>query len=371
MKNDRLNRKIRVLVLCPNLRPSNGVSAFIMSFFRRLDHDLVHMDFALYADRETPYYDEIRAVSDSRIFILKDIRHYRAHVRQCQEILSAGRYDVIHDNALHISWPMMHAAEQYGVPVRILNSHNTKAGDTKLKMIRNTLFMPLLVSTANRYAACSTEAGKVMFGRKPFVVLPTIIDNDMYAFDPVRREAVRQKLGAGDKRIILTVGRTAAQKNPFFAIDVISELYKLDRNIEYWWIGSGPLDSKMQNCIDEKNLSHVIRLFGSRDSVIDYYQAADLFFLPSKFEGLGLALIEAQAMGLPCVVSDIVTSAAVFTDLVQKLSLQVSPADWAKIIHGWLNRNPDRAGYQECLKQSRFTDEKLLDTLYDLYKPQE
>ena len=358
---------VKALMLLPNLRPSNGVSTFAMNYFRRLDHDLIHIDFALYSDRETPYYDEIKSISNSKIYILENVKKINKHMKQCRRILLEGNYDVIHDNTLLISWPMMHEAQKMGIPVRILHSHNSVLGETRLKLIRNKTFLPLLKRTVNRYAACGDMAGRAMFGNESFSLIPNIIDEKSYVFDGLRREIIRKENGVEKKQVILTVGRTAEQKNPFFAIDIIEHLNRTYHDFEYWWIGSGPLDTRLKDYVELKGLKNVVRLFGSKNNIIDYYQAADAFFLPSKFEGLALVMIEAQAMGLPCVISDVITDEVIYTDLVKQCSLQKAPSDWALILKGVLCNKTNRFNYNKILKHSIYSSENAQETFLALY----
>ena len=121
---------------------------------------------------------------------------------------------------------------------------------------------------------------------------------------------------AESKIVVGTVGRLAAEKNPFFAMDVFQAFLERKSNAEYWWIGNGPLSEDVKKYIYRKGLERSVRLFGSRNDVVDLYQAMDVLFMPSTFEGLPVTGIEAQAMGLPMVVSDTVTNEMCYTDLV-------------------------------------------------------
>lgn len=139
-ENKKETVPIKVLMLLPNLRVSNGVASFAMNYFRNLNHDEVQMDFAIYSDVQTPYYEEIRK-QGRRIYVLPSIKRIDLHIKCCLDILNQGQYDVIHDNTLIITLPMMWCAMLKRVPVRILHSHNSKLGETKKKEIRNKAFL--------------------------------------------------------------------------------------------------------------------------------------------------------------------------------------------------------------------------------------
>lgn len=360
-------KKIRILMLVPNLRVSNGVTSFAMNYYAHLNHEEVQMDFALYSNRETPYYETIKKHGGT-VYILPNIKKLPMHIRACNKILSDGHYDVIHDNTLHVSIPMMWCAKRARVPVRILHSHNSKMGETHAKELRNKMFLPVLRSQATDYAACSQLAGHAMFGKHKFTVIPNVIQTDKYRFDPVIRKRVRQDMSVQDKLIIGTVGRLAEQKNPFFAIDVFAYFLKNFPDAEYWWIGSGPLQEKVKDYVEEKNLSDRVKLLGSRNDVLELYQGMDVFFLPSLFEGLPLTGIEAQAMGLPMVVSDTVTDEMVYTDLVDYIALDAPVEVWVEHLKKTLSCNVERTKYIHELERSKFSNAGCGKKLIEIYR---
>lgn len=358
---------LKVLMLVPNLRVSNGVTSFVMNYFNDVNHQSVQMDFALYSDRETPYYETIKQ-QGGKIFILPDIKNLPAHIKACNKIFSEGHYDIVHDNTLHISIPMMWCARQVGVPVRILHSHNSKMGETPTKELRNKIFLPILRSLATNYVACSQLAGCAMFGKRKFTVIPNVIQTKKYWFSPGTRKHVRQSMNTQDKFVIGTVGRLSEQKNPFFAIDVFAFLLQKLPNAEYWWVGSGPLQEQIKNYVEKKKLSKYVRILGSRNDVLELYQGMDAFFLPSLFEGLPLTGIEAQAMGLPILASDRITDEMVYTDLVDYVALNEPPEIWAKYLESMVRLKTDRRKYAEQLRQSIFSDVGCGERIEKIYQ---
>ena len=359
-----MNKQLRVLMLVHNLRVSNGVSSYAMNYFRKLDHDSVQMDFAVYKQYDNPYESEITAAG-GHIFVLPDVKNALAHIKACKKLLHDGHYDIVHDNSLLITVPMMWAAKS-SVPVRILHSHNSKLGETEKKERRNALFLPVLLRQVNAYAACSDLAAKAMFGESAYEFIPNFVEAADYAFDAEIRARVRTEMGAEGKTIIATVGRVSPQKNPFFALDVFDLVAEKDPSAAYWWIGSGSLDREAAAYVKTLRHGDRVRLLGSRKDMKALYQAIDLFFLPSLFEGLPVTGVEAQASGLPCVVSDSVTKEMVFTDLVQYVSLNASKEHWAETVIDQLNRRTRHSRESELL-HSRFSSEcagALLENYY-------
>lgn len=360
-------KKIKVLMLVPNLFVANGVASFVMNYLRNLNHDEVQVDIASYKEGDSVYYAEVEAAG-GKMFFLPGIKNLPEHVKVCNKILSEGQYDIVHDNTLHISIPMMWCAKKAGVPVRILHSHNSKMGETPAKAFRNRFFLPVLRSLATNYAACSQLAGRAMFEDQGFTVIPNVIQTEKYRFDPTMRKSVRQKMNATDKFVVGTVGRLAEQKNPFFAMDVFECLQKQVPNAEYWWVGSGPLEKSVQDYVNQKGLSENVRLLGSRDDVTSLYQGMDVFFLPSLFEGLSIVTVEAQAMGLPCVVSDVIPPEAEYTELLKRCSLQDSIEAWVEKIRNTQIKKTERKQYQEYLSESVFSDVGCGNRLKKIYE---
>lgn len=348
-----MGKRVKILFFVGNLRPSNGITSFVMTYFHNIDHKKFQIDFALLNDVKTPYYNEILH-SGGKIYILPPLKNIHKHVKRCLQILKENDYQIIHDNLLISSIPMMCCAYIYKVPIRILQSHNTELSSNKWKEKRNRIFLPLLKKLSNAYFACGYDAGISLFGNKKFKVIPNTIPLlDSYYSDEIRN-IVRKKYKCDGKIIIGTVGRLSLQKNPFFAIKIIKSLVKINPNIQYWWIGSGELDGQVKKYIEDNHLSKYIKLFGSRDDVSTLYQAMDVFLLPSLFEGLPIVAIEAQAAGLPCVISDSVTKELVYTDLIDFVSLNSSVDIWSKQILRQSQRKLKRSGYREKLEKSNY-----------------
>ena len=342
---------INVLMLVPTLRVSNGVGSFAMTYYRQIDHKKVHMDFVLYRNIDSPYISEIRANGD-KVYFLPDLKHPIRHFAECKNILGRKQYDIIHNNSLLVTLPLLFAAKKR-VPVRILHSHSTKMGENKKRQFRNASLMPLLRALSNKYAACSEIAGKAMFGAKPFSIIPDVIETNLFKYNEEVREAIREREKCNDHFIIGTVGRVSDAKNPFFAIDVIEKVIAKESKIEYWWIGSGGLDLKVKQYIENKSLQEKIRLFGSREDVAELYQAMDLFFMPSKFEGFGLACVEAQTSGLNCVVSDALSKEVDITGNVSFISLDSDINTWVDAIIRTMKDGKDRSvAYSKALSSA-------------------
>lgn len=364
-----MEKKIKVLMVVFNLSVANGVSSYVMNYFRNLDHNKIIMDFVVYQDVETPYSKEI-IDNGGHIFKVPSIKNLYSHMNTSKKIICQGQYDIVHDNILILSYFIMHYAKVYGVPVRILHSHNSKLGETRYKEFRNRLFMPLLLGTVTDYFACSDFAAKGMFGHRSYTFIPNVISPNRFSFNSRKRQSLREKFHVDNKLVIGTVARLAYQKNPFYAVEVIAELYKRNQNIEYWWIGDGDLHNQIKKKIHHKRLDNVIKLWGHQNNIVDLYQAMDMFFLPSVFEGLPVTAIEAQATGLPCLVSDTVSNEFVYTNQVFFFSLKNSVENVCDIIQQIQSdmRTKTREEGKTRLFSSPFSNENAGQQLTSIYR---
>lgn len=361
-------RRYRVLMVVYDLSIANGVSSYVMNYYHKINHSLLDVDFALFHDAETPYYDEIRK-HDGKIFFVPSVKNIKEHMKACRNIIKNGQYDIVHDNILLPSLFILYFSKKYNVPVRILHSHSSKLSNTKKKAIRNKLLLPLLLSKVNYYIACSKVAGNCIFSNKKYTIIPNIISALKYGFNGIKRKSLRIKSNNNEKFIIGSVGRLAVEKNPIFAIRTILEFAKNTNNpVEYWWIGDGELRTQVANYITKHDTNHIVKLLGNRTDVADLYQAMDLFFLPSQFEGLPVTALEAQASGLPCLVSDTVSDEFVYTDLVTFFSLNDDLPKITNIIRSLLSKKYNRSVYGQKLQESRFSDRNAGANLLQLYR---
>lgn len=316
-----MGKQMKVLMIVFNLSVANGVSSFVMNYFRKLDHNTIIMDFVVYQDVETPYKKEILQAG-GKIHVIPSIKNIRQHIKESKKVIIDGQYDIVHDNILILSYFIMHYARVYDVPVRILHSHSSKLSGSPIKAVRNRIFMPLLFHNANHFIACSKSAGKGMFGEKEFRIIPNVVSADKLSFNKDQRARIRSGFHVEDKFIMGSVGRLDIEKNPLYAFKLALRVKELIPEFEYWWIGNGVLKSQAELFVKENHAESYIKLFGNRTDVPKLYQAMDMFFLPSYFEGLPVTGLEAQAAGLPCLVSDTVSNEFVYTDQVMFFSLQ-------------------------------------------------
>ncbi len=354
----------KVLVILPNLRVCNGVASYMMNYYKNLDHAQIKMDFALISDIPSPYYDDIKKNGD-KVIILPSIKNIFAYNRFVRKTISENGYDIIHSNVANNSVFVMKAAKKAGVKSRILHSHATQSSDIKWKKFCNDMLTPLALKRSNIYFACSKLAGDFLFGEREYTVIKNALDIDRFKINTELGTRLKKEMGLENKFVIGTVGRLAYQKNPFFAMDIFSELLKSAPDAMYLWVGSGPLDDKARAYAREKGIDRNMIFTGNRDDVEQLYQAMDVFFLPSLYEGLPVVGIEAQACGLPMVTSDTITRELKVTNNVDFLSLSAPLSQWAECLYKY--KDFERTDTHPLIIKNGYEIKDAAKKLQDLY----
>lgn len=237
------------------------------------------------------------------------------------------KIDVVH---VHGSSAIMSielvAAWLAGCKVRIAHSHNTTCENQKADKI----LRPVFNRNYTTAFACGQDAGRWMFGKRKFTIIPNGRNLKKYEYDSKKRIEYRNKLGIpSDTLVIGHVGRFNRQKNQEYLVHVFGEVYKKKRNSYLVLIGTGEKVGEIKNLVKELELENNVIFTGVIENVSDYLSAFDIMLLPSLYEGLPLVVIEWQIAGLPCIVSDTVTKECAITSLVKFESVKKEPEVWA------------------------------------------
>ena len=289
-----------------------GVESVIMNYYRHLDRTKVQFDFICDEDSTRIPYDEIKKLG-GRVFLVPKYQKLPKYLKALEELFRKNHYRIVHSNVNTLSVFSLYAAKKAGVPVRISHSHSTSnPKEWKRNIIKNIL-RPFSKKYATDYFACSELAGRYLFGDKTFdqgkvKIIHNAIDLDKFKFDPVARKKLRKELGIDDKTIVIGhVGRFVQTKNHQFLIYTFKKYHNKNPNAKLLLIGTGPLEEKIKAKVKKHNLEDSVLFLGQRNDTNKLYSVMDIFCLPSLYEGLPVAGIEAQAAGLPCVYSDKVT----------------------------------------------------------------
>lgn len=312
---------------------NGGVEAVVMNYYRHIDRSKVQFDFIVDEDSTYIPREEIESLG-GRVYIVPPYQKLNRYMSALIKIFKENQYKIVHSHINTLSVFPLYAAKKAGIPVRIAHNHSTAApGEWKKNILKYTL-RPFAKVYATHYAACSRYAGEWLFGKKSMecgkvTIFNNAIDLDKFKFDENVRNEVRKELGLEGKFVIGHVGRFCYQKNQEFLIDVFEEVYKQNHNAVLMLVGDGPDRKKIEEKVNI-NLKTRVLFLGNRNDVNRLYQAMDVFVFPSRYEGLGMAAVEAQLCGVRTVMSDRVPNDAVILNSTLRLSLNDSVQGWAE-----------------------------------------
>jgi glycosyltransferase involved in cell wall biosynthesis len=375
-----MNRKggpIRVLHVVGGMN-RGGVETWLMHVLRKIDRQQFQMDFLVHTREPCAYDDEIRALGSKIIPCLSPKKpwFYALNIRRI--LKEQGPFDVVHSHVHHFSGFVLWLASLSKVPIRIAHSHNDTRrmdhGETALRKGYLLLTKRLIKKYATIGLACSREAAVALYGvdweNDPRLrVLYYGIDLEPFR-QPVDRVKVRRELNIPfDALVIGHVGRFNEQKNHNFLIEITAEIAKIEPNVRLLLIGDGPLRTFIENKVKALGLIDNVIFAGIRSDIPRLMKGAmDVFLLPSLFEGLPIVGIEAQASGLPLVISDSITKeTGIIRELIVWKSLSTSAADWADIICQVKENQRDSKTALVSLDNTLFNIEQSMRRLEELY----
>lgn len=353
---------MKILYVVKNLRLSNGVSSYIMNYYRKLIlNPNIKIDFLIVNDTASPYYEEIRN-NGGNIHILPSYKKEPLKLfRYINKLYKNEKYDIVHCNVINSGSLILLMARLNKVPVRILHSHATQNGDNFIKQLCNFIFKKVSMFNSNYLFACSYLAGEKLYKKRKFYVINNAIDVEKYDYNEKYRTEIRKEECCNDKKVIMTVGRITKQKNPYFIIDILKKI-KND-NYVFWWFGNGDMDEEIKEFVDKEKMEK-IKFWGAINDVNKYYSAADIFILPSLYEGLPVVGIEAQISGIKCFFSDTITKETAITSDTIFLTINDSN-EWAKNIEEY--NITSRLETQKYIDTSKYEIEKEYKKLENIY----
>ncbi len=299
---------IRILQIVPNMQ-AGGIETWLMNQYRCLDRTKIQYDFLVHYQQRFFYDDEIEQLG-GRIFrcSMREDNNIIKYIAFLFKLFKTHKeYKVIHGHMPSFSFIFMGVARICHVPVRINHSHNTSF-NRNLKGYIEFLLTKLVKINSNYLFACSDLAGKYMYGKAKYTIIHNAIDVNRFMYNSSVRDELRKELGIEDKFVIGHIGRFTLQKNHEFLIDIFYDfLSRKDKNAVLLLIGTGELLDKVMCKIKELKIEDSVIYLGVRADTYRLYQVFDCFLLPSFYEGLPVVGVEAQAAGVPMLVSDSVT----------------------------------------------------------------
>lgn len=363
---------IRVLHITGTMN-RGGIETFLMNVYRKLDKNLIQFDFLVHTNEKCDYHDEIISLG-GRVFNIPSRRQgiIKNRIAINEFFDKHQEYKIIHQHVSSLSYiTPLKIAKKKNIPVRIIHSHNINEGRNFLHHYIHKLNKIYIDTLATSYFACSELAAKWLFNKKimknmTYQIIHNAIDLSNFKYDTRLRETMRHELHLENDLVIGHIGRFVYQKNHVFLLEIFREINLKIPNSKLVLVGDGPLKNEIIQKITEYDLKDKVIMTGVRKDIPEILNSLDVFVLPSRFEGLGIVLIEAQATGLKCYTSDTVVPREVaITNLVNFVGLENDSKKWSEKILADLNY--ERSNTVDEIKNAGYDINQLASYLEKWY----
>ena len=342
-----------------------GVEMVVMNYYRHIDRSKIQFDFYALEGSSVPQREEIERLG-GRVYIVPKYTHLPQYEAAIIKLFRENHYQIVHSHMNTLGVFSLWGAKRAGVKNRIAHNHSVAGkGETK-KNIAKYMLRPLAKVYPTQLCACSHYAGRWIYGNSEFRVFNNAIELEHFSYNEQKRQEVRKELGLEDKFVVGHVGRFCYQKNQEFLIDIFYEVHKLRPDATLLLIGGGELETFVHQKVQKLGLQDFVFFAGVQEDTSRFYQAMDVFVLPSRYEGLGVVAIEAQECSLPIVCSDEVPEEAKVLKSTKFLNLDESPKVWAENILQ-VAKEGKRRNTSEELRKAGFdidTEAKKLEDFY-------
>ncbi len=297
--------------------------------------------------------------------------NYGEYFGELKKLMAKYPYTAVHAHTMFsIGWVML-AAKQMKIPVRVSHAHSALIdGNSFVKNIYEKFMRMLILTCSTDLVACGEKAGIRLYGEKAYKnrcnLILNGIDTKAFAFSQIKRDEIRTEYGITDKFVLGHTGRLAEVKNQVFILKLMPEILKRKANAVLMLIGDGEDRKMLEDTAKKLGISDKVIFVGNITNVQDYLNAMDIFVFPSLYEGLPLSILEVQANGLPCIISDTVPPDVFLTELIHPLSLKETEDKWINEILS-VERNSAK-DYSDELKKSGFDLETAMKKVYAIYE---
>lgn len=359
------NKKTKRLLCIVSSMDRGGAETFLMKLYRELDKERYQLDFCVSKEQEGFYDEEIRKLGGKIYIIPQKSKQPIKSFFSLKKLVKENRYQfVLRTSQQALATLDLIAAKLGGAKKLIYRSSNAGLVKGRGNQLLNKIFSFLPRVVPNVKIAPSTEAAIFVFGKKAVnegevKLLHNGLDYDKFRFRQEIRNKIREELRAGDKKIYGHVGRFNEQKNHMFLLEIFRFIHQKDNNSVLVLIGEGELKEEIEKNIEKLNLTSNILMLGTKDNINEYLMAMDTLLFPSFFEGMPNVVIEAQATGLPCVLSNTITKEAAITDLLSYIDLNESAQVWGEI--AMKKSFADRKDYEEEFQKKGYIMKDIVE----------
>ena len=371
-------QKVRVLHVFARMN-RGGAETLIINVFRNIDREKFQFDFLVHSEEEGHYDQEIKELGGNIYHVSHPRKNILKFKKEVEKVLREnGPYDVIHSHIFTFSGYVLNIAKKEGIPIRIAHSHSTQKGRPSgfVRNIYKGYMRKLILKNATNLIGCSKEACKALFGPECFKSGNVkVIRNgiDLESFKKIEEGLflnLRNELHLDPEvKLIGHIGRFVEAKNHSRLIKIFALLCNEMDNIHLVLVGDGPLKNKISDLIKHYGIEGKVHMLGVRSDVPEILANLDLFLFPSLYEGLGLVLVEAQAVGLKCITSSAVPSEAdIGAGLVEFIDLDLDDTIWVKVIkEGLENSYRNISIKKEEIKRSGYDIKTVIQEVCNIY----
>lgn len=326
---------------------SGGVESVIQNYFSHMDRSQYNLDLMTYDVKSETCAKKFENLGFRIIVVPPKRLGFIRSVREMNRVIKNGKYDVVHTHLTEWNCIPMFLAWLNRVPVRISHSHMAAFPKSPREKTLFSLQKCINKIFSNKLVACGDAAAVYLYGQRTVdkgmvEVINNAIDVSRFAPNEAIRKKVRDGLEIREGTLCVGhIGRFLEQKNHTFLIDIFFELQKEWIDSVLLLMGTGDLETGIKKKVSSLGIETKVYFLGLQKNPEHFYQAMDVFCLPSLFEGLPVVGIEAQAANLPCIVSDKVSEEIKLTELVKFVSLNASASEWADAIINAHNNKKD------------------------------
>lgn len=356
-------KPVRVLHIVGAIAPG-GLENFIMNLYEQIDREQVQFDVIIHARKENDYVEQIEAMGGKVYTLPRLTSKPIQNLIQIYRIVKKQQYPVVVRHTPNALVTPQLLVARLGGAKTICHSHSvTDPQKTAHKLGR----LLMKVATTNR-VACSEAAGKWMFGKQDYEIVQNAINIQKFEYSKEKEQKVREEFKLADKKVYGHIGNFAEVKNHMYLLSIYKEILDRDKNAVCFCLGEGSLRTQIEAEIERLGIADRVILTGVRHDAENFMSCFDVLIFPSIFEGLPLTLIEAQAAGLPCLISDAITKEVVVTEhLVEMRSIKEPAELWAKRAVEIANQEElDRSCQYELIAKHGY-DIKKLAKWYEQY----
>lgn len=323
---------VRILHVLGGLN-RGGAETMVMNIYRSIDHNKFQFDFIIHNNTEKDYRDEIEMLG-GRIYVFPEFKGYNfiMYRNKWDRFLDEHpEYSIVHSHVRSYASIFFPIVKRHGLKT-IIHSHSTSNGFGIKSVIKKILQKPL-AKQANYLFACSNMSGEWLFGKKAvkksnYYLVKNSIDANKYRFNIGVRKKYREELGIENKIVFGHVGRLTEPKNHSYLLKVFKEILERLPNAVLIIVGDGELKDKIGEDIRKMKLQDYVYMLGTRNDIANILQSMDVFLFPSLWEGLPVTVLEAQAAGLPCIISDTITDEVKMSSDIVYLPIKNSVDLW-------------------------------------------